>query len=343
MLPPEDYHAMFLAAPDGLFVVDDEGIIRDVNPKAEELFGWARDELVGQAVEVLVPEALRGRHRGHRGEFMAQPRNRPMGMGLDLLGRRKDGTTFPVEISLSPWKMADERVRVICAVRDVTDHRRLRNFSEGALRATEDERRRIARELHDDTAQRLATLILRIRALAEEGDEDARLRLMEEVRAEIVEAAEDVKRISRGLRPPELEEVGLALAVRAHLRMLRERLGFEVEAELDEVGASLPLTGKLALYRIVQEALSNARRHSGAERVALRLRAGDGEVVAEVTDDGRGFDPASPMEMDRGLGLIGMKERATMVGGRLRIESVPGHGTSVRVAVPFTTLEDDHG
>ncbi|MDZ7778884.1 MAG: PAS domain S-box protein [Gemmatimonadota bacterium] len=343
MLPSEEYHAIFLAAPDGMFVVDDDGIIRDVNPKAVELFGWTREELVEQPVEVLVPEALRGRHCEHRGGFMAHPRNRPMGMGLDLLGRRKDGTTFPVEISLSPWKMADARVRVICAVRDVTAHRRLRDFSEGALRATEDERRRIARELHDDTAQRLATLILRVRALAEERDEDARLSLLEEVRAEIVAAAEDVKRISRGLRPPELEEVGLALALRAHLRVLRERLAFEVDADLVEVGTRLDLTGKLALYRIIQEALSNARRHADAERVHLSLFVEEGAVVVEVTDDGRGFDPASPMERDRGLGLIGMKERTTMVGGRLHIESAPGHGTSVRVAVPFTTSEADHG
>jgi PAS domain S-box-containing protein len=342
LLSLEDYYAMFLAAPDGYLVVDADGVIREANPKLASLFGWGRDELVGRPVEVLVPDALDDRHRTHRTDFVRHPRDRPMGVGLDLRGRRRDGTTFPVEISLSPWRPEgeDEGLRVICAVRDVTDHRRLRDFSAGALRATEDERRRIARELHDDTAQRLATLILRLRTLEREPDAGARAVLVDEIRQEIVETADEVKRISRGLRPPELEEVGLALAVRAHVRTLRERLGFEIDAELDDVDPFLDLTGKLALYRIVQEALSNVRRHAGPCRTTLRLLAADGHVVAEVADDGRGFDPASRMELDRGLGLIGMRERASMIGGRMSIESAPGAGTSVRASVPFHSPED---
>ena len=343
MITLEDYRAMFLAAPDGYLVVDADGTIREANPKAESLFGWSRDELVGSSVEILVPEIVRARHKSHRGTFMAHPRDRPMGMGLDLQGRRKDGSTFPVEISLSPWRRGEDRggVRVICAVRDVSDHRRLRDFSAGAVRATEDERRRIARELHDDTAQRLATLILRVRRLADEEDAPTRRALIEEIRGEIVETAEDVKRISRGLRPPELEEVGLAPAVQAHVRTLKERLGFDVDADLHDVDTHLDLTGKLALYRIVQEALSNVRRHAGAEHTRLRLREDDGYVVAEVRDDGCGFDPSSGMQLDRGLGLIGMRERASMVGGALLIESAPGAGTTVRASIPFQTPDHE--
>lgn len=336
MLSLEDYRAMFLAAPDGYLVVDANGVIRELNPKAVALFGWSsREELVGRAIEVLVPDALRDRHRRHRLEFMEQPRDRPMGAGLALLGQRRDGTTFPVEVSLSPWLREEEGPRVICAVRDVSDHRRLRDFSEGALRAAEDERRRIARELHDDTAQRLATLILRVRRLAAEDDRVARSALVEAIREEIIETADEVRRISRGLRPPELEEVGLQLAVRAHVRTLRERLGFEVDCSLDDVDDCLELDGKLALYRIIQEALSNARRHADARVTRLRLFADEKCVVAEVTDDGRGFDPDSRMELDRGLGLVGMRERATMIGGRLDVESRPGAGTTVRASVPI--------
>jgi len=334
---------MFLAAPDGCLVVDERGVIRDANPKAVALFGWSEEELVGQSVDVLVPEALRSRHGAHRAEFAQKPRDRPMGVGLDLRGRRKDGTTFPVEISLSPWGTEEEGLRVICAVRDVTDHRRLRNFSEGALRATEEERQRIARELHDDTAQRLATLILRVRRLANEDDATVRSALLEEVRAEIVEAAEEVKRISRGLRPPELEEVGLALALQAHVRLLRERAGFTVDAELEDVDPHLGMTAKLALYRIVQEALSNTRRHAGSGQATLRLTAADGCVVAEVADSGLGFDPVATLERDGGLGLIGMRERATMVGGRVVVDSAPGRGTVVRVLIPITNLGTNDG
>ena len=221
-------------------------------------------------------------------------------------------------------------------MRDVLAVRRLQNFSEGALRATEEERKRIARELHDDTAQRLATLILRLRQLAFESDHEARHLLFEEVREEVVDAADEVRRMARGLRPPELEELGLAHALRAHVRTLRESGVLEVEAEIDPVGHDVGATAELALYRIVQEALSNVRRHSGARTARLRLDRTDDEIVAEVSDEGRGFDLAETMDGQRGLGLVGMQERATMVGGRITFDARPGTGTRVRVSVPVT-------
>lgn len=338
-----EYRAVFEASPDGFLVVDRDGVIRAANPRVEELFGWPPDELTGQKVEVLVPEMHRGAHAGHRSRFVADPHNRPMGVGLDLRGRRRDGTTFPVEISLSPWSADDSDLRVICTVRDVSEYKRLRNFSEGALQATEEERQRIARELHDDTAQRLATLILRVRRLADERDAHARTSLHEQIREEIVDAAEGVKRMARGLRPPEIEELGLALAITAHVRSLREAASFEVETDLGVVDHALNVTAKLALYRIVQEALSNARRYSGEQRARVRLFLEDGTVVAEISDEGRGFLRSHAVESGGGLGLVGMRERAAMVGGRLTIESEPGEGTTVRVTVPASAPERHDG
>jgi PAS domain S-box-containing protein len=335
MTAPIDYRAIFEAAPDGWIVVSAEGTILEANPMVESLFGWSDDELVGRKIETLIPDAVRDGHERHRERFTANPHNRPMGVGLDLRGQRKDGTTFPVEVSLSPWR-AEGKVRVICAIRDVSAYRRLRNFSEGALVATEEERKRIARELHDDTAQRLATLILRVRRLTEELDHDRRRKVFESVRAEIVDAAEAVKRMSRGLRPPELEELGLALAVQAHLRSLAEGNAFDVSLDVDVVDPYLDDTTKLALYRIIQEALSNARRHGGTDRASVRLRRDEDHIVVEVRDEGRGFALGNTTSSEGGgLGLAGMQERATMIGGRLVIEAVPGGGTSVRVSVPI--------
>jgi len=343
VLTTEDYHAMYQAAPDGCLVVDRDGRICDVNPKVESMFGWSRDDLVGRQVEILVPEVRREAHALYRTRYMADPHDRPMGVGLALRGQKKDGGTFPVEISLNSWVREGGERRIICAVRDVSDYKRLRDFSEGAMRATEEERQRIARELHDDTAQRLATLILRVRVLAEEPDSERRAHLLEQVRAEIVQAAEGVKRISRGLRPPELEEVGLALAIQAHVRNLREGTRFPVDTDLAAVEARLSVTQKLALYRIVQEALSNARRHSGAARASVRLGLDKEGVVAEIEDEGSGFCYSESLDVEGGLGLIGMRERVAMIGGRLEIDSVLGRGTRVRASVPLWTKESGDG
>jgi two-component system sensor kinase FixL len=341
VLSTDEHKAAFEASPDGIVMVAADGTIRGVNPMIEALFGWNAEELAGQPVEVLIPDTLRAGHYDHRARYTANPHNRPMGVGLDLMGRRKDGTTFPVEVSLSPWSPDDgggddRTVSVVCSVRDVTSLRRLRNFSEGALMASEEERQRIARELHDDTAQRLAALILRVRRVAEEDDDSARRVLFEAVREEIIEAAESVKRMSRGLRPPEIEELGLELALQAHIRSLSQATGFTVRAKLGVVDPYLDETAKLALYRIVQEALSNARRHAETDRASVRLAREDDVVIAEIEDRGRGFAPSDVAAGEGGLGLVGMQERATMIGGRLTVEAVPGGGTKVSVTVPLS-------
>jgi PAS domain S-box-containing protein len=339
VLSIEEFQAVFAAAPDGCMVVRADGTIRVANAKVEQLFGWSAEELYGMPIEMLLPEPMREQHRSHRASYARNPHDRPMGAGLNLRGRHRDGSEFSVEVSLSPWTSLEGEPQVICSVRDVRATRRLQNFSEGALHATEEERKRIARELHDDTAQRLATLILRVRQLASESDDRARMALFEEVRGEIVEAADEVKRMARGLRPPEIEELGLALAIQAHVRTLRESGALRVYADIEPIGEVLGSTAKLALYRIVQEALSNVRRHSGVGSATVRLHREDGHVVAEVTDKGRGFPLATSVDGQRGLGLIGMQERATMIGGRIAFESLPGEGTSVRVSVPMESEE----
>lgn len=338
MLTADEYRAVFEASPDGILIVGGEGVVRDVNPQVETLFGYAREELVGEKVEMLVPDVFRQAHEERRRRFVRNPHARPMGAGLELCGRRKDGAEFPVEISLSLWER-DDGLFVICAVRDITARKRLQDFSEGAMRASEEERQRIARELHDDTAQRLATLMLRVRLLALESDPDAMGDRLEDLRAELLETAEGVKRIARGLRPPELEEVGLVTALRAHIRGLREATGFDIDASMEHVDHLLDSEAKLAIYRIVQEALSNVIRHAGTSEARLVVGQDTGSVVAEVRDEGRGFSEDRVGIRGGGLGLVGMHERAVMIGGRVTIGSTPGEGTSVQISVPVTAPE----
>ncbi|MDH5589534.1 MAG: PAS domain S-box protein [Gemmatimonadota bacterium] len=338
MLTADEYRVIFEASPDGIVVVDDEGLIRDVNPQMESIFGWAREELLGESVEMLIPTVFRTAHSEHRRRYLRNPHMRPMGVGMELRALRKDGQEIPVEIALSPGP-PDEDCCVICSVRDVSDRKRLRDFSSGALNAIEEERQRIARELHDDTAQRLATLMLRLRFLVLEEDPEVRIEKAEAFREEILDAAEGVKRIARGLRPPELEDVGLLLALTAHLRSVREASGLRVSEDFGSVEGLLDLDGKLAVYRVVQEAVSNVVRHSGASEASVTVTAEGPTVVAIVTDNGRGFTQAMVDGGGGGLGLVGMQERALMLGGHVTIDSVPGQGTSVRVELPTKAAE----
>ena len=145
--------------------------------------------------------------------------------------------------------------------------------------------------------------------------------------------------MARGLRPPELEDIGLEAAVLAHVRGLRESAGLEVHAEVDSVNHLLDADAKLALYRVVQEALSNVLRHAGTGKARLQVGASDGAVFAIVEDEGPGFSHAEARKAGGGLGLTGMQERAMMIGGRVDIESIPGRGTIVRLAVPAQAAE----
>lgn len=335
----EEHRAVFESAPDGILVVDEEGVIRSANPMAGRLFGYAPDELIGQGVDVLVPDDVRRVHREHRARYVRSPQTRPMGIGLELGGRRRDGTTFPVEISLSPLT-SDGGLRVIVTVRDVTQRKRLRDFGAGALQASEDERQRISRELHDGTAQQLATLLLRLRLVERDlADDEAKAR-MRELRDDIAAAAEGVRSIARGLRPPELEDAGLVAALQAHMRGVRESAGMDVQLEAGPVDDVLGADQRLVLYRVVQEAVSNAVRHSGADVVEVQVRKADTHVIATVLDGGRGFRPGDEGRDGGGLGLLGMHERAAMVGGRVHIESEPGGGTRVTLELPVREAQE---
>lgn len=214
---------------------------------------------------------------------------------------------------------------------------RLRDVAASALNAAEEERRRISLELHDDASQRLAAILMRLRLARGLEDAEAKDAVLEEVRKELADTADGLRRYAQGLRPPALDELGLGPAIESHVRHIADAAVAPVEVQTGGVGRLESPEAELALYRIVQEAITNALRHSSARRIQVRLEWCDGAVVATVTDDGVGFDVDAVMahhDETHGLGLFGMRERAEYVGGRVEIESVTGQGTTVRAAVP---------
>lgn len=329
------YRHIFQSSPDGILLVDGNGVIQEVNDQAVALFGWTHDELVGSSVDRLVPSHRRDRHAEHRADYAEDGHSRPMGIGLELRAVRRDGTEVPVEIGLAPVRGADgEEGLVVATVRDVTERMRLRDFGAAALRATEDERRRIALELHDDTAQHLAAILIQLR-LAERGADPDTRQAIERARDDLMETSEGIRRIARGLRPPELDDAGLDPALRAHARTVREATGLDVSLEIEPLG-DLDRDAQLVLYRIVQEALGNASRHAAAERAWVRAGTEGGRVVVEVRDDGVGFDVEAQRQGGIGMGLMGMLERAASVGGYVDIHSTHGVGTVVRAHLPVS-------
>lgn len=214
---------------------------------------------------------------------------------------------------------------------------RLREVAASALNAAEEERRRISLELHDDASQRLAAILMRLRLARSLDDTEAKDAVLEEVRKELAEAADGLRRYAQGLRPPALDELGLGPAIESHVRHAAEAATAPVELHVEEIGRLESPEAELALYRIVQEAITNALRHSSARRIEVRLASNGGAVIATVTDDGVGFDVEAVLSSEddaQGLGLFGMQERAEYVGGRVEIDSETGRGTTVRATVP---------
>jgi len=204
-----------------------------------------------------------------------------------------------------------------------------RRAGSAALRAQEEERARVARDLHDEVNQSLTGLLLRLEAAREAAPPELEDELAE-TKALANQAMGELLSLARQLRPTALDDLGLAAAIEGQIG----RLGGEIETGLEIDGDFSDLGGdaQLVVYRVAQEALSNAARHSGAKRVEVRLRRTDaGGVLLEVSDDGRGF---AFDESERGLGIGGMRERALLIGAELTIESRPGRGTTVRLAVP---------
>jgi signal transduction histidine kinase len=194
------------------------------------------------------------------------------------------------------------------------------------------ERRRLARELHDETGQALASILLGLKALDEKTDDAGARTSIEELRELVVATLQDVRRLAVELRPSALDDFGLVAALERLADSFAEQSGISVDFQSALAEERLPDEAETALYRIVQESLTNVVKHAQARRVSILLTRANGVVKAVVEDDGRGFDPERTN--DGGHGLVGMRERLALLGGRLEIESARDAGTTVAAEVP---------
>ncbi len=331
------------SAPDATILVNQDGKIMRVNAQAEVAFRYSREELVGRSIEDLLPNQNRKSHPFYRMSYYADMRNRSMGTGLQMYGRRKDGGEFPVDIMLNPVE-TPSGPQVICAIRDITERKQmeaeLAEVQRRLIDSLEAERLFLAQELHDGAIQDLYTITYSIKELEDiitEGDPpvDNYLATWKEELRRIINL---LRGICGELRPPTLAPFGLEKAIKAHAEHLNEiHPELRIELNLDPDRQILPERVRLALYRIYQHGVSNVLRHSGATVLEVNFKLDNQSVLLEIRDNGRGFElPARWIELARAghLGLVGTAERAQAIGGDLKITTAPGQGTSIQVVLP---------
>lgn len=359
----DQVNSILEATPDAIVVADQDEVIVRVNAAAQAMFGLASEELIGQAVATLLPvgggaemEPSVGREGGAAQSATIQ------GWGEDgfseRTGRRSDGSEFPAELAVAETGLDDSSPMTVIAIRDTTERkrveeelRRLNRESQSQARerqelvqqlltAQEEERRTVAYEIHDGPAQQLAAAQMFLEAFAfDQGIDlsDGSAGHFQRATTYLRSGLSETRRIMSGLRPALLDDVGLADALRELLREQTEQSGIELEFDttglVDELSPALEIT----LYRVAQESTSNALKHSGSDGLRVALRS-DGRVVClQVGDRGCGFEVKlvdGPRDGHR-YGLVGMRERVELLGGRLEIESSRGGGTTVTATIPL--------
>lgn len=328
-------------APVGIFCTDARGRCLYVNPQWSEMTGLLRHEAYGGGwTRALHPED-RDRVVGHWHRWVTT--GEPLRDEFRFL--RPDGAVMwvlsqGVPIYDDPHLIAG----YVGILSDITEQKRAQTallesknaFTRQLLQAQEEERRRIARELHDEMGQMLTALKLELQETQRE-PVSPRVRLTESIEM-IDQIMEQVRTLLADLRPAPLETLGLPAALRWYLNRQAERTGLKICFQADNLSGRLPTEIEVSGFRIVQEALTNVIRHARAQHVTVELRQEETVLWLSIKDDGIGFDVnvAQEQAAARGsLGLLGMHERAELAGGHLSIISTPPHGTQIRVRFPW--------
>jgi two-component system, NarL family, sensor histidine kinase UhpB len=267
---------------------------------------------------------------------------------VDALG----GGDLAARVPASP--LADQSlVSISATLNEMLDHvqryqERVEDLSASVIRAQEDERARIARELHDQIGQSLTLLLVRLKIIEAQPNAAAVRDELSDLRAAVADTIDQVRRLALALRPPALDQLGLIPALRTLARDFADQTRIAVAADLPEGPLAMEVERATALYRVVQESLTNVAKHADARNVTITLRVFGSMLLLDVHDDGHGFDVAVARMQERrkegpGLGLFGMEERVRLLGGTYGITSAPDSGTTIHVIIPRNPLEAPHG
>ena len=338
-----NYHELFADNPQPMWVYDLDTLrFLDVNAAAVHHYGYSREEFLAMTIRDIRPAEELPR----LDKLIRENRH---GMGKYGIWRHKtrDGRLLDVEIHSNDLRFQDRPAKMVLA-NDVTARlsaeralqeamSRLQILSSRLIDVQESERRNVARELHDEIGQSLTAIKIVLQTVQRQhptiGD------TLADVIATADRALDQVRELSRGLWPSQLDDLGLAAALRSMAKRLQRNGRTTITVDAPDNLPMLPPSAAATCYRVAQEALTNIIRHADADRAVIRLMTAERQLCLEVTDDGKGFAAADALATagQNSLGLLGMQERAALVGGALTVESTPGSGTRIRLCLPLAT------
>jgi two-component system sensor histidine kinase DegS len=339
----ESYEELFTNASDAIWVHDIDGKIVIANKACEKVTGYSPDELIGKDVsEIMPPDAL-SIAREIKTKLM---KGQSIDQRYDQRFIKKAGSEAIIELFTRLIRVDGKPVAFQNIARDVTEERRLRDNLRlqihKTLMAQEEERKRIARELHDDVAQSILLLSRRLDILISGSTHKppkTPVSNLEDIQAIANEAYRSVQRYARDLRPSILDQMGLAAALNWLAEELDKELRIKTTVKADKL-PPLPSETELAMFRIAQEALNNARKHAQASKIDITVKSDSNNIKMTITDNGKGFSTprlTGDLAKEGKLGILGMEERARLIGGNIKIKSEPGKGTIVITKVPIQT------
>jgi PAS domain S-box-containing protein len=318
---------MLEAALDAVVTMDHQGNVIGWNHAATAIFGYHPNEVIGREMaDLIVPPHLRRAHRQGLARLLEGQQPKILDRRLELTGMRRDGTEFPVELTITRINLPGQPT-FTGYLRDITERVRgeeeLRASRVRLLEVADEERKRIQRNLHDGAQQRITAVLLNLGRLRDKPEE--RQELLGAAIDELVTGLDEIRALASGLHPAVLAERGLVPALRALV------LAAPIEVELATLPEErLPEPVEAAAYYVVAEALANVQKHAGATRVVVHASTDEHRLVVEVADDGIGGAD------DAGSGLRGLTDRVEALGGRLSLDSPPGGGTRLLAEIPVS-------
>ncbi|MEJ2635594.1 MAG: PAS domain S-box protein [Calditrichia bacterium] len=345
------YRGLLESAPDGIMIFDGEGRLLLMNAQAEKMFGYRQEEMIGQTANSFVPDMLHRRHSRHQSNYLKNPQVMFLGNGRELVSIRKDGTVFPVEMSLSPLQSENDLL-ITAIIRDISQRKEaesrlkkseedLRKLSMSLLTVREEERKFIAQEIHDELGQQLTGMKIDLYWMKSKLEKldclQAEQRLKDKMHfmLDMIDATiKTVRRIATQLRPTLLDDAGLIGAIEWHAKEFSNRTGIQCRLSAPPEDIAFDKEQSIAVFRIFQESLTNVARHAGANRVDVIIKKRKNRFNLRIKDNGRGIT-AEDIEKSRSLGLVGIRERSIALGGKADISGKPGRGTIVAVEIPL--------